>query len=71
MISYEEYVKSLEEKSHSELGAINTWSEPKFTCPRCGGNVRKNLLIVCTSIPPKFMYQCENSSCCFTTYLNG
>lgn len=44
------------------------YSEPKYECPRCGGNVRKNLLIILASNPPMFQYECDN--CDYIDYLN-
>ena len=36
------------------------YSEPKYICPKCGGNVRKNLSIVLTTYPPKYEYMCDS-----------
>lgn len=58
-------LKTLEEymKEHPEItnqyGDFGEFSEPKFKCPKCGGNVRKNLSIVLTSYPPQYRYDCE------------
>ena len=38
----------------------NVWSEPKYKCEKCGGNVRKNLKIILASLPPKYEYVCDN-----------
>lgn len=35
------------------------WSEPKYQCPECGGGMCKNLMVVCTSLPPKYEYRCD------------
>lgn len=36
-------------------------SEPKYDCPKCkNGKMRKNLSIVLTSYPPKYLYECDN-----------
>ena len=35
------------------------WSEPKYECPKCGGPVRKNLLMVHPSNPPRYTYKCD------------
>lgn len=32
------------------------WSEPKYQCEKCGGNMRRNEMIVCASNPPMFQY---------------
>ena len=44
-------------KSVSQFNA--QWSEPKYQCPVCGGNMRKNLMIVLCSYPPQYKYQCD------------
>ena len=36
------------------------WSEPKYKCEKCGGNVRKNLKIILPTMPPKYEYVCDN-----------
>ncbi len=36
------------------------WSEPKFKCDDCGGNVRKDNTIVLATFPPVYRYVCEN-----------
>lgn len=38
----------------------NVWSEPKYKCEKCGGNVRKNLKIILASLPPEYEYVCNN-----------
>lgn len=35
------------------------WSEPKYSCPKCGENMRKNMRKVLASLPPKYEYQCD------------
>ena len=35
------------------------WSEPKYQCPECGGGMCKDLMTVCTSLPPQYKYQCD------------
>lgn len=35
------------------------WSEPKYQCPNCGGGMCKNMMVVLTSYPPKYEYQCD------------
>lgn len=35
------------------------WSEPKYQCPKCGGGMRKNLMVVLTSYPAQYEYQCD------------
>ena len=35
------------------------WSEPKYQCPKCGGGMRRNEMVVLTSCPPKYEYKCN------------
>lgn len=35
------------------------WSEPKYQCPKCGGGMRKNMMVVLTSYPAQYEYQCD------------
>ena len=35
------------------------WSEPKYQCPECGGGMRRNEMIVLTTYPAKYEYQCD------------
>lgn len=44
------------------------WSEPKYQCEKCGGNMRKNLMMVLDSYPPKYQYECD--TCGHVDYLN-
>ena len=60
-----EYIK---ENNPQKLYNFSTYSEPLFKCPVCGGPVRKNLQIVLTSYPPKYLYVCDN--CGSTEYLD-
>ena len=36
-----------------------SWSEPKYQCPKCGGGMRKNMMVVLTSYPAQYEYQCD------------
>ena len=54
----EEYIDSHRE-AINHYGEFGEYSEPKFKCPKCGGNVRKNLSLVLTSYPPQYRYDCE------------
>lgn len=45
------------------------YSEPKYDCPKCeNGHMRKNLMMVLTSYPPMFQYECD--TCGHVDYLN-
>lgn len=35
------------------------WSEPKYLCPDCGGNMHKNLTIRLCTEPEAYMYVCD------------
>ena len=35
------------------------WSEPKYQCPKCGGGMRRNEMVVLTSYPAQYEYQCD------------
>lgn len=41
---------------------IDQWSEPKYQCPKCGGGMRRNEMIILTSYPAKYEYQCDKCS---------
>lgn len=45
------------------------YSEPQYDCPKCkNGHMRKNLMMVLCSNPPKYQYECD--SCGYVDYLN-
>jgi len=56
----EEYINNHAHLFKSNLNMQVEFSEPKYKCPKCGGNVRKNLTMVLTSYPPKYRYECDN-----------
>ena len=35
------------------------WSEPKYLCPKCGGGMCRNEMVVLASIPPQYEYRCD------------
>lgn len=35
------------------------WSEPRYQCPECGGGMCKNLMVVLTTYPATYEYQCD------------
>ena len=43
------------------IRGINTcnYSEVKYKCDKCGGNMRKRNDIVLASNPPKYQYECD------------
>ena len=45
------------------------WSEPKYQCPKCGGGMCKNLMVVLTSYPAQYEYQCDK--CDYMEYQYG
>lgn len=55
-MTMEEYVS----QNESILDCFNQqWSAVKFDCPKCGGGMRKDLTVVLTSYPPRYIYQCD------------
>ena len=64
MESREEYITN---HAHEKISINPEWSEPKYTCPKCDGNVRKNLVTVFTSYPPKYLYRCDE--CDYEEYM--
>ena len=41
------------------LPFTSQWSEPKYQCPKCGGGMRRNEMVVLTSYPAQYEYQCD------------
>lgn len=35
------------------------WSEPKYICPKCGGGMCRNEMVVLTSYPAQYEYKCN------------
>ena len=35
------------------------WSEPKYQCSECGGGMCRNEMVVLTSYPAQYEYQCD------------
>lgn len=35
------------------------WFEPMYQCPKCDGGMCKNLMVILTTYPPKYEYQCD------------
>lgn len=35
------------------------WSEQLYQCPKCGGGMCKNLMVVLTSYPEQYEYKCN------------
>lgn len=50
------------ERKRITLGASksNEWSVPLFSCPECGGAVRRNESRILMSNPPRYLYACDN-----------
>ena len=36
------------------------WSQPKYQCPKCGGGMCKNLMMVLTTHPVQYSYTCHD-----------
>lgn len=67
--SLEEYKDSFGKSKYSK-NAPPIWSEPKFKCPKCGGNVRRKENEICPTIPPKHTYKCDNPDCDYVVLLS-
>lgn len=69
--SREAFIKATEEIRKTELEEFKQWSDPIYPCPKCGGNMRMNMLggRVLTSNPPirQSEYQCDK--CGFTEFI--
>lgn len=42
--------------------SFDRWSEPKYICPKCGGGMCRNEIMVLTSNPPQYEYRCNKCS---------
>lgn len=51
----EEYRESI----NVTFGFPSEWSEPKYQCPKCGGGMCRNEMLVLASYPPKYKYKCN------------
>lgn len=61
----EEYIK----QNQIEYQFYEQYSEPKYDCSKCGdGHMRKNLMMVLASYPPKYQYECD--TCGHVDYLD-
>ena len=47
------------EYREATLQFSSQWSEPKYQCPKCGGGMCKNEMVVLTSYPAQYEYQCD------------
>lgn len=45
------------------------WSEPKYICPKCGGGMCRNEMVVLTSYPAQYEYSCNK--CGYVEYQLG
>ena len=52
----EEYRKAMDK---SAFYFTAEWSEPRYQCPKCDGGMCKNLMVVLTTYPVKYEYQCD------------
>ena len=68
--SRDAFIKATEEIRKIEPQAFQHWSDPIYPCPKCGGNMRMNMLggKMLASMPPIHQgeYQCDK--CGFTEY---
>ena len=68
----EEFIKHLQtERNKIRYEVVPKWSDPLYICPKCGGNVRKNLWLSPNSTTNTrtyaSAYTCD--SCGFTEYM--
>ena len=47
------------EYREAALPFTSQWSEPKYQCPKCGGGMHRNEMVVLTSYPAQYEYQCD------------
>ena len=45
------------------------WSKPLYQCRKCGGGMCKNLMVVLTTYPAQYEYQCDK--CGYMEYQHG
>ena len=50
---------SAKEYREATLQFSSQWSEPKYQCPKCNGGMRRNEMVVLTSYPAQYEYQCD------------
>ena len=48
-----------EASQKSAFQFTSQWSEPKYKCPKCGGGMCRNEMVVLTSYPAQYEYQCD------------
>lgn len=69
--SREAFIKAIEEIRKTELTGFKQWSDSIYPCPKCGGNMRMNMIggRVLPSLPPihQSEYQCDK--CGFIDYI--
>lgn len=62
--------KEYSEAVNKEAFQFNAqWSEPLYQCPKCGGGMCKNLMVVLTTYPTQYEYQCDK--CGHIEYQHG
>ena len=63
-------IKAITEE-RKRTGIISSMVCPIYPCPRCGGNMRKNVMggIVLTSLPPIYQNEYKCDKCGFAEYI--
>lgn len=51
--------KEYEEAASKFVQFSGKWSEPKYQCPKCGGGMCRNEMIVLPSYPAQYQYKCD------------
>lgn len=60
MINYSNLPTAEEYRASITMPEImNKYSEPKYQCPKCGGGMCRNEMVVLTSYPAKYEYSCN------------
>ena len=57
--SHDDYFRKKMDNWSYSGGIMSNYSEPCFKCPKCGGNVRRNLTMTLASYPPQYRYDCD------------
>ena len=68
--SREAFIKATEDIRKTEPQAFQQWSDPIYPCPKCGGNMRMNMLggRMLASMPPIHQSEYQCNKCGFTEY---
>ena len=75
MLTREQYEKYINRLAKEKETYIPHWSEPVYTCSKCGCGMRKNLWtcvsLTCNPQITKYEYRCDNEKCNNIEYLRS